>query len=179
MEYNLEQIGGRVVVSKVFYKDTPNNRKLKRVGQLWKYKYSYAKPGGKARVWYKLVKPKNNRKKCPSPKQERNKFGKCVTKKCSPNKKLSPKGNCVLKKCPSGKKLTLKGKCINKSKQTKKLTIYQAKELFDAEARAARAEKDKKRRSGKKSRSPRKSQKGNQRRSSRNNRRSSRNNRRR
>ena len=155
MEYNLEQIGGRVVVSKVFYKDTPNNRKLKRVGQLWKYKYSYAKPGGKARVWYKLVKPKNNRKKCPSPKQERNKFGKCV------------------------KKLTLKGKCINKPKQSKKLTIYQAKELFDAEARAARAEKDKKRRSGKKSRSPRKSQKGNQRRSSRNNRRSSRNNRRR
>ena len=80
-------------------------------------------------------------------------------------------GNCVLKKCPSGKKLTLKGKCINKPKPTKKLTIYEAKELFDAEARAARAEKDKKRRSGKKSRSPRKSQKGNQRRSSRNSRR--------
>ena len=120
----LEQIGGRVVTSKVFYADTPQNRKLKRVGKLYKYKHTYGPPGRKPRVWYTLVK-----KKSP--------------KKCPPNKEMSPKGNCVLKKCPSGKKLTLKGKCINKPKKSKRITVYQAKELFDAKARAER------RRSGK------------------------------
>tara|TARA_B110000971_G_scaffold221746_1_gene270331 strand:- start:4012 stop:4356 length:345 start_codon:yes stop_codon:yes gene_type:complete len=91
---------------------------------LYKYKHTYGPPGRKPRVWYTLVK-----KKSP--------------KKCPPNKEMSPKGNCVLKKCPSGKKLTLKGKCINKPKKSKRITIYQAKELFDAKARAER------RRSGK------------------------------
>ena len=99
--HHFEQIGGKVVFTKVFYADTPQNRKLKRVGKLYKYKHKYGPPGRKPRVWYTLVK-----KKSPE--------------KCPPNKEMSPKGNCVLKKCPSGKKLTLKGKCINKAKKSKK-----------------------------------------------------------
>ena len=100
--HHFEQIGGRVVSIKVFYADTPQNRKLKRVGELYKYKMMCgpSAPGKKNRVWYAHVK-----KKFP--------------KKCPPNKELSRKNNCVLKKCPSGKKLTLKGKCINKPKKRK------------------------------------------------------------
>lgn len=96
-----KQIGGRVTTSKVFYADTPYNRKLKRAGKLYKYKHTYAPPGKKARVWYTLIKKKSS-------------------KKCPPNKVLSSKGNCVLKKCPSGKKLTLKGKCIDKPRKSQK-----------------------------------------------------------
>ena len=73
----LNQIGGRVFTTKVCYADTAQNRKLKRVGKLYKYKHTYAPPG-KKRVWYTLVK-----KKSP--------------KNALPIKKMSPKGNCVLK----------------------------------------------------------------------------------
>tara|TARA_B100000902_G_C27140389_1_gene828311 strand:- start:287 stop:760 length:474 start_codon:yes stop_codon:yes gene_type:complete len=138
----IEQTGGRVYTEKMFYSDTAQNRKLKRVGKPYKYKHTYAKPGRKPRVWYTLI-----NKKSP--------------KKCPPNKQLSPKGNCVLKKCPSGKKLTLKGKCIDKPKKQRRISIYEAKELFDEEARRRRnmAKRKSSRRSPRKSarRSPRKS----------------------
>ena len=68
----LNQIGGKVFTTKVCYADTAQNRKLKRVGKLYKYKHTYAAPGRKKRVWYTPVKKKSPRKKSPQRSSRKN-----------------------------------------------------------------------------------------------------------
>tara|TARA_B110001450_G_C17518354_1_gene439463 strand:+ start:14 stop:436 length:423 start_codon:yes stop_codon:yes gene_type:complete len=125
MTKEIEQVGGRVSKSPIFYKDNAVNRKLGRVGKIWKYKFTHMGPGKTLITSYKLPNNNLNKTKCKSPMKIRNKSGKCVTKKCSSNRKLSSKGICERKKCTKGKVMKYDkygghGRCVSKTKLKKK-----------------------------------------------------------
>lgn len=125
MNEQIEQIGGKVFKTPISYKDNAVNRKLGRVGKIWKYKLTRMGPGKKLITSYKLPNNNLNKTKCKSPMKIRNKMGKCVTKKCSSNRKLNRKGVCDRKKCSKGQimkydKYGGHGRCTSKSKSKKK-----------------------------------------------------------
>ena len=125
MTKEIEQVGGKVYKTPIFYKDNTANRKLGRVGKIWKYKLTHMGPGKKLITSYRLPQTNLNKTKCKSPMKIRNKRGKCVTKKCSSNRKLNSKGICERKKCSKGKimkydKYGGHGRCVSKSRSKKK-----------------------------------------------------------
>ena len=120
-----DQVGGKVSKTPIFYKDNTTNRKLGRVGKIWKYKLARMGPGKKKLITIYKLPSAVNHIKCKSPMKIRNKRGKCVTKKCSSNRKLNSKGICERKKCSKGKimkydKYGGHGRCVSKSRSKKK-----------------------------------------------------------